>query len=67
MRTVGSHAFGKCPIEGLYIPSTLTDMKSDAFGGISFLDASGNALERTARALRGHSFEGFGWILAMTA
>ena len=59
MKTIGSNAFLKCSsLSHVTFGDSLKTLGSNAFSGITFLDASGNVVSHTAAALRGNEYAG---------
>ncbi len=57
-------SFSHCPaIEKIDIPKSLKTLGRDCFGSLSFLDAAGGEIAKTAEALRGHSYAGSDKVL----
>ena len=64
MKAIGKNAFYLCwSLEHVDIGDSVKSIGTNAFYGITFLDADGNKLPRTAQALRGHAFVGSDRIL----
>ncbi len=59
VKTIGSNAFLKCSsLSHVTFGDSLKTLGSKAFSGTTFLDASGNVVSHTAKALRGNEYAG---------
>jgi len=65
---IGAKSFAYCPaMSEISIPQTLSRIGSDAFDDLTFLDADGNELSKTAETLRGHMYAGSDGVLQATS
>ena len=68
LSTIGSYAFYKCSaLSDIDLGGSLKKVGKSAFGGLTFLDADGAEIPKTAEALRGHEFVGTDGVLQATA
>ena len=68
LETIGSYALYKCSaLSDINLGGSLKKVGNNALGELTFLDAGGVELPRTAEALRGHEFAGIGGVLQATS
>ncbi len=63
LRIIGTRVFVSCPLVNFDLSSVLKSVKPLVFEGLEFQDAEGNVLYQTAKALRGHSYQGGGVLV----